>query len=1281
VSKPKKKRRAPAAPPAAEPTAPALKPAAAQSGEKTLLLSISGMVAVAAAVVLAVLVNILSARHYRRWDFTDDGLYTISRVTEQTLKTLPDEVTIHILLAQNDPLALTLRHLLEAYQAIGPKLTVEFVDPDRDPAGFIAVQQKYGIAAGRSEDGKIITDASVIIARGERRHFITADELVDVEQGEETRARSKVELMITAGLKRVTAGLPPRVCFTSGYGEPLIDDGGMEGLDALHDRLDKLNYEVKQLTPLRELEGADDIDGCKLVVVPGPDQRVEAEDVTRLVRYFESGGNVLVFAGPEIDASGKGFVDQGLAPLLAAGGIRRRNDLVFERDPARTWSTGHGASLLAVLAKHAITEPLIEVGDAFGIVMTLMSSLEAIPDAAAAPTALLTTSDEAFGMRDFVAWAENPVTPEPAPHDRPGPLALAYAVELPNRSRMVVFGTKSPVAAASWKNPRYQGTALLVESVISWLASETIVLDIPQKPARQLGANITEEMVTGAIWKLGVLLPLAAALTGVGVSLRRRAGGGGRRKDAPAEPAAAGRPLSLASLWSAVRLRHHATTLAVTALALAAAVVILADRGRVTTTEAELRAENLLDAWRFEDLQRVEVATGSAELTLARERGQDDQVDWVLYHDGNKLDGDEQAMSEYAMNLELALFERRASGASRAEAGLESPRATITVHMTALRYVVRVGGPAPAPAGGAYVEVEGGGRERDIYVVSAEVLDELLVEPTELRTKRLAMYLSPSVQKYAVSYPGAAYTLTRGGWGGRTAGAVLIEHGGVKARAGYREVDALLTAIGRVEVTSFAAVPERDPDDAVTVTLTPRSGAEVKLVVGGDCDDGVLAVRRAPDPVAGCVPEAVARQLRVAPATLVDRRVVGTAETDLIEIKLDAGTTVVELAREGGGWHMRRPSDGEAGEEPVKSLLAAMLGAEGTLVPDADLDALGLRAPRARVRIIALPERGSATDDNVREEHIDIGVASGEITHVRRKDDGAVLALDSDVADAFLPRPALLRGAEVVAEDTKYIRGLESDCDGKHQRLERGLDGNWSIAEPEDAEVGVDGALVTELVDGLRQLKAVRWVAEAVEERHGLDPPSCRVALLLEEPDESDPDGDKRKKRRVEVLIGADTQGGHFARLASGEAVFVAPRALRNAVGIWLMSRTSLLFDDSDIDAIKLRAGDGRTLEVTRQGKKWKAGGEGGDQLGEQVHHAVDQLSSEVVLARGKEDLGEPILTLEIVRRSAPDEPLRLVVGQAEIWRNVRIYRVRRSDIALTYGVSQTRIQALLDAL
>lgn len=492
---------------------------------------------VAAAIVIALCVNLLASRHYRRWDATETGLYTLSRVTEHTLKGLDDTVEVYVLLSSGDPLVLTLRHVLDAYRAISPRIEPRFVDPDQSPAEFLAIQQKYGVNAAKTEGGRVVTDANLIVVRGERKHFITADELFDVDAGEEMQARPRVEQALTTAIQSVSRGAPPVVCVTTGHGEPGFDDGGVEGLFHVRSRLEKLNYEPVPLPPRRDVTDGDSIGECALVIVAGPSLPMADVEVQRLVRYVESGGNALVFLGPEPAEEGDGYVDVGLGPLLALAGVRKRDDIVFEQDPSRKWPVGQGEAFLAKPTRHPITEGLVEVQGAIDVVITVASSLAKIDDAGSEPSILLTTTERAFGMHDFAAWAQSRSEPAPSAGDATGPLIVATATELPkvkadaaHGPRVVVVGTKSAIVGASWVNERLQGTALFVESAISWLVAEPIVLDIPNKAARPVSAGLTEEMLTSAAWKVILLLPLSVVLMGFAIRFRRRSSEGRRRR-------------------------------------------------------------------------------------------------------------------------------------------------------------------------------------------------------------------------------------------------------------------------------------------------------------------------------------------------------------------------------------------------------------------------------------------------------------------------------------------------------------------------------------------------------------------------------------------------------------------------------------------------------------------------------------------------------------------------------------------------------------------------------
>jgi len=539
-------------------------------GGTTVATKVSVSAGIIAAMVLAVLVNVLAARHYRRWDWTRGGLYTLSDATVQTLGALEEPVKVYVLLGADDPLTLSVRHLLDAYRAETTRLEVEYTDPDRRPAEFLALQQRYGIAAGKTEDGRIATDASIIVARGDRPHFLTSHDLVAVEDEEDMRARPRLEHALTGAIRSVLSTEQPRACFTGGHGERSIDVGGSGGLAALKDRLVKDNFEVVQLGRGEGGEAGDEhehdpdheraaqpaapgkmpteaeLAACRVLIVAAPSEPLPAEEVARYRRYLEQGGNVLVVTGPVPDADDQRYLRLGLDALLAAAGVKLQEDFVFEIDPRYRSTQGFGETFLPIVRPHPITEGLIKEADqGLGPVLTVASSLALTGSGSAAPVPILVTSDQAFGMVDFFGWAKNPGPPSASEADHRGPLTIAVAAELPKPAgstapygpRAVVLASPGVLLGANWQSPELRGTAVLLESALSWLSARPAMLDIPDKPAFTAGMRVSEASLASIFRYVVLFMPLAAALLGAAVYLQRRAPKGARR----AEDAAPGR--------------------------------------------------------------------------------------------------------------------------------------------------------------------------------------------------------------------------------------------------------------------------------------------------------------------------------------------------------------------------------------------------------------------------------------------------------------------------------------------------------------------------------------------------------------------------------------------------------------------------------------------------------------------------------------------------------------------------------------------------------------------
>ncbi|MCC6525053.1 MAG: Gldg family protein [Polyangiaceae bacterium] len=483
-----------------------------------------------AAVAVAVLANVWSARHYRRWDWTTSGLYTLSPLTVQTLHALEEPVSVYVLLSAADPLSLSVRHLLEAYRAESSRLTVEHVDPDKDAAAFIALQNRYHVAAARIQGGRVVADAALIVARGERHHFISESDLVEIEDAEEGKARPRLEEALTGALRQVLRGEERRVCFTQGHGELGLESGG--GLVALEQWLEKSNFTSLSLPTVRELRERDPLPDCHLLVIAGPDRAFPGEEQERILRYLDKGGSVLAAVEAVPDARKERLLRTGLDAFFARVGLVHQVDFVFELDPAAVRG-GLGETFAPKPEPHDINAALL---DAKGIEIIINTATSFAP-AAGGPTAtpLLTTSEDAIGVVDFGGLG-TAGAPDKRSEDHAGPLTIAYATELPkvgdtagHGPRVVVIGSRRVLATPNWEVPGLRGTAAFVQGAIEWLSFAPVTLDIPPKPAQASGLKMGPEML-GTVLRWTVLyIPLGAALLGLGIALRRRATEGRRR--------------------------------------------------------------------------------------------------------------------------------------------------------------------------------------------------------------------------------------------------------------------------------------------------------------------------------------------------------------------------------------------------------------------------------------------------------------------------------------------------------------------------------------------------------------------------------------------------------------------------------------------------------------------------------------------------------------------------------------------------------------------------------
>ena len=743
-------------------------------------------------------------------------------------------------------------------------------------------------------------------------------------------------------------------------------------------------------------------------------------------------------------------------------------------------------------------------------------------------------------------------------------------------------------------------------------------------------------------------------------------------------------------------VRRHLTTIVLVAAAAAGSVVLLVqDRGNVTTAESELRKKNIVPQWRLEDIRSVTLtARGKTAKLVLGEPNAAGQRLWDVEIDGGRHLASQQTVDQLLGTLEYATFERRVSEDARGEGelGLAKPETVVAIEMGPKTYRVAVGGIAPTPKDARYCETNEG-----VFVITAQLAAALDMRVESFRSRVFVPYLSTELSKLTVEGEGGARRFARASWSGSRGAGFRFDgstpEGDVRADA--EVFDRLLGALGAMQAESFLADDDADKalEKRVTLTMVPSKPnlPNAVIEVGGKCpgkDDQVVAVRRLPERTSACVPAPVMDPLTAPVKDYVDLAIVGARFDEITEVTLAQGGRTIEIARAGTGWHMRKPSDRKVSADAGNALVRELAALEGTGVVAGEPKDLGLSPPRVTLRVVSLlptvtADKGAAE----RVETIEIGEPQGEVVHARRLEDGAIVALPAAAMRALSPSEAVLRDAQVLDVPAEQVRSLAVSVAGavgaRAQRIARGEQG-WAFVEPKVGDLAPDARLVSDLMDEVTKLRAVRWVAEKDDGSFGLDRPRLTLELKVAEDDQA-------PGKTVRVELGAATTNGAFARLGDDPAVFVAPRSLEDAAGVWLFDRGALAMEAGSLVRIEAAAEGGKKVAVERAGDTWKAVTGEGAALAATLRDAVAGLVAEGVVSVGPSDrsfgLDKPRLVLVVVAEPAEGaakgsgrRTVKIAFGAGDSFRGTSVVYARREGLDATFAIPLGRVRALFEA-
>jgi ABC-type uncharacterized transport system involved in gliding motility auxiliary subunit len=434
---------------------------------------------------ILVVVQAISVRNDRRFDFTGNQRFTLAEQTTEVIAGLTVDVVMTAFFRRGTAEEQRAKELLELYAGRSDRLAFEIVDPDRRP--HVADDM------GASYD-------EIVVTSGDRRRVV--DQVT--EEG------------LTNALVQVTRPRLKTILFVTGHDERDIQSFDRIGYGAVREGLTDQGYVVQVLSLLDVAEVTDD---CEVLVVADPYDDYLEDETRRIDAYLRRGGSALFLIEPRRNLP-------KVEALLREHGIALPPAEILEEVTVRDSDRQFGPRWTKVLRyqSHPIT-------DGFRAATFYHSArpVQIVADESDLRyrTAYLAISSEsAWGETDETSFKKGAA--ERDGEDIAGPLPVAAAVtrsytntpgdDAP-QSRFVVFGDADFVANANYG---LLGNSDIFHNAVAFLAGDEDLISIRPRERTRDQIYITASQGRLIFALCIVLLPLSVVGVGTTVFVKRR---------------------------------------------------------------------------------------------------------------------------------------------------------------------------------------------------------------------------------------------------------------------------------------------------------------------------------------------------------------------------------------------------------------------------------------------------------------------------------------------------------------------------------------------------------------------------------------------------------------------------------------------------------------------------------------------------------------------------------------------------------------------------------------
>ena len=258
--------------------------------------------------LIVIIICILTYYKFLRIDLNKYSEFSLSSNTINLLSNIKKPINIYLIIQEKHHLYMDLRNIFEEYSFHSDKINIFWTDPVKNPSKTEELIHSY----------KLDSYPALVIDNGAQSRVIYGDELIVVDSLENTSI-FKGEKVISSAVYEINSGSKPKIYFTTGNGENLLEDIDNNGYSSLNIDLETQSIDLKSFN----LNGYKSIPSdASAVVVAGPKRMLSDSSLNVLESYLNSSGRLLIL----LDSN----YESGLDKILKKWGVSLTSGYVFD---------------------------------------------------------------------------------------------------------------------------------------------------------------------------------------------------------------------------------------------------------------------------------------------------------------------------------------------------------------------------------------------------------------------------------------------------------------------------------------------------------------------------------------------------------------------------------------------------------------------------------------------------------------------------------------------------------------------------------------------------------------------------------------------------------------------------------------------------------------------------------------------------------------------------------------------------------------------------------------